>query len=77
MYLGVQKERLQDKEYYPLWEEVIQSVHNKWPSCLIQVHSTHLYYLTCQFEDISNDHIFKLLETYQDKVLCFSDDIQG
>lgn len=41
------------------------AIKDKWPNCLVQ------------FEDFSNDVCFDILERYQDRLLCFNDDIQG
>lgn len=65
LYLGVPYKRLPDKEFYPLIDEFIMAVKDKWPKCLLQ------------FEDFSNDHSFELLERYRNRLLCFNDDIQG
>ncbi|EFA83632.1 NADP-dependent malate dehydrogenase [Heterostelium album PN500] len=64
-YLGEKHARLSDPEYYALMEEFLVAVYNKWPKVLVQ------------FEDISNDHCFTLLENYRNRFLCFNDDIQG
>src|SRR3989338_5966675 len=65
MYLGCRYSRIPDDEYYPLVEEFMMAVKDKWPQCLVQ------------FEDFSNNHVFKLLEEYRHRTLCFNDDIQG
>lgn len=57
--------RVPDEEYYPLVDEFLMAVKDKWPKCLVQ------------FEDFSNNHCFDLLEKYRNKLLCFNDDIQG
>ncbi|EGC40509.1 malic enzyme [Dictyostelium purpureum] len=64
-YLGERHTRVADDQYYPLVDEFLQAAFDKWPNVLVQ------------FEDISNDHCFKLLDDYRDKFLCFNDDIQG
>lgn len=64
-YLGVRQPRLGNDQYYPLMDEFLMAVKDKWPSALIQ------------FEDFSNDHCFDLLAAYENKCRCFNDDIQG
>eukprot|EP01132_Coremiostelium_polycephalum_P000887 gene887-1110_t len=64
-YLGEKHPRVPDSEYYPLVDEFLQAAFDKWPNVLVQ------------FEDISNDHCFKLLDDYRNKYRCFNDDIQG
>eukprot|EP00919_Chromeraceae_sp_WS-2016_P059876 GHVR01142313.1.p1 GENE.GHVR01142313.1~~GHVR01142313.1.p1 ORF type:complete len:457 (+),score=110.21 GHVR01142313.1:373-1743(+) len=64
-YLGCRHERLVDVEYFPMIDEFVNAVKDKWPSCLLQ------------FEDFSTPHCFDLLEKYRHKTLCFNDDIQG
>ncbi|EGG16759.1 NADP-dependent malate dehydrogenase [Cavenderia fasciculata] len=64
-YLGEKHARIKDEEYYALMDEFLSAVYNKWPKVLVQ------------FEDISNDHCFALLENYRNKYFCFNDDIQG
>eukprot|EP01133_Synstelium_polycarpum_P014805 gene14805-17504_t len=64
-YLGEKHTRISDAEYYQLMEEFLVAVYDKWPNVLVQ------------FEDISNDHCFTLLEQYRNRFFCFNDDIQG
>ena len=64
-YLGCKHPRIPDSEYYPLVDEFLMAVKDKWPSCLLQ------------FEDFSNDHCFELLERYRKRMRAFNDDIQG
>lgn len=64
-YLGQRHPRLPDAQFYPLVEEFMAAVKDKWPNALVQ------------FEDFSNNHCFELLDTYRNKQLCFNDDIQG
>lgn len=45
--------RVPDEEYYPLVDEFLMAVKDKWPKCLVQ------------FEDFSNNHCFELLERYR------------
>lgn len=65
VYIGDKRHRLTDEMYYPMIEEFVTAVQDKWPSALIQ------------FEDFSNDHCFEILKTYRKKARCFNDDIQG
>mmetsp|Transcript_28012 Transcript_28012/g.54875 ORF Transcript_28012/g.54875 Transcript_28012/m.54875 type:complete len:588 (+) Transcript_28012:180-1943(+) len=64
-YLGCRHKRLGDDEYFPLMDEFLNAVKEKWPRALLQ------------FEDFSTPHCFELLEKYRKKMLCFNDDIQG
>ncbi|MBK8349471.1 MAG: NAD-dependent malic enzyme [Saprospiraceae bacterium] len=65
MYLGSPHKRLQGKEYDEIVEEFVMSVQEKFPKALIQ------------FEDFVTPNAYKILEKYQNRVLCFNDDIQG
>ncbi|KAH3744995.1 malic enzyme [Pelomyxa schiedti] len=64
-YLGVRAERLQDDQYFPLVEEFMTAVMDKWPHCLVQ------------FEDFQSPRCFTVLDFYKEKYRCFNDDIQG
>ncbi len=64
-YLGYPHKRLQGSEYDEILEEFIMAVQEKYPKALIQ------------FEDFITPNAYKILEKYQEKVLCFNDDIQG
>lgn len=65
LYLGLRRERVTGDEYFALVDEFIQAARRRWPKVLIQ------------FEDFGNHNAFELLRRYQDKILCFNDDIQG
>jgi malate dehydrogenase (oxaloacetate-decarboxylating)(NADP+) len=65
LYLGVQKPRLGDPEYFGLCAEFMAAVEDKWPGCLVQ------------FEDFPTPRCFQLLDRFFKKQLCFNDDIQG
>jgi len=65
LYLGSKHERLANQEYYAMWDEFLLAVKDKWPNAILQ------------FEDISNDHCFELLQMYRHKLRAFNDDIQG
>eukprot|EP01071_Lankesteria_metandrocarpae_P001711 Lankesteria_metandrocarpae@DN1799_c0_g1_i1.p1 len=64
-YLGLRHRRLPDTEYYPLINELLFAVRDKWPRAVLQ------------FEDFSNNHCFDLLAQYRNEILAFNDDIQG
>ncbi|MCE2788339.1 MAG: NAD-dependent malic enzyme [Saprospiraceae bacterium] len=65
MYLGYPHKRLKGQEYDEIVDEFIRAVQAKYPRALIQ------------FEDFVTHNAYKLLQRYQNEVLCFNDDIQG
>ncbi len=65
IYLGYPHPRLKGQDYDEMVDEFVQAVQQKFPNALLQ------------FEDFITDNAYKLLERYQNKVLCFNDDIQG
>jgi len=65
LYIGYPHKRIQGQAYDDLLDEFIQTVQTRFPNALIQ------------FEDFQTANAFRLLEKYQDKILCFNDDIQG
>ena len=65
MYLGYPHKRLQGEDYDELIEEFVLMVQEKFPKALIQ------------FEDFVTPNAYKILNKYQERVLCFNDDIQG
>lgn len=65
LYLGFPSKRLPDSEYYPLLDEFIEAMSERYPHALIQ------------FEDFQTEKAFGILNKYREKILCFNDDIQG
>lgn len=65
LYLGLPRRRASEEEYVELIDEVMEALHARYPSLIIQ------------FEDWSSDHAFEFLERYQHKYPMFNDDIQG
>ncbi|KAI9095466.1 malic enzyme [Phlyctochytrium arcticum] len=65
LYLGLRQKRPTDEDFFSFFDEVMESLHRKWPKMLIQ------------FEDFSSEHAFQSLARYREKYLSFNDDIQG
>lgn len=65
LYIGYPHRRLEGEAYTSLMDEFVMAVQRKFPGVLIQ------------FEDFVTKHAYGHLHAYQDKVLCFNDDIQG
>jgi malate dehydrogenase (oxaloacetate-decarboxylating)(NADP+) len=65
LYLGHRHERVRGAEYDAFIDEFFTAVKDKWPNCAVQ------------FEDFANCNAFRLLDKYQNRYACFSDDIQG
>jgi malate dehydrogenase (oxaloacetate-decarboxylating)(NADP+) len=65
LYQGRREARVRGPEYFAFIEEFIQAVMKNFPNALLQ------------FEDFATPNAVELLERYQDRLLCFNDDIQG
>src|SRR5271166_5656524 len=65
LYLGLREPPPTDKELDDLVEEFVQAVQKVFPGCCIH------------FEDWKGADALRMLSRYQDKVLCYNDDIQG
>ncbi|HEX2243905.1 MAG TPA: NAD-dependent malic enzyme, partial [Gammaproteobacteria bacterium] len=64
-YLGVRQRRMRGETYFAFVDKFVQAVHERWPNAAIQ------------WEDLSKEVAFKVLERYRYKVPSFNDDIQG
>jgi malate dehydrogenase (oxaloacetate-decarboxylating) len=64
-YLGVRQRRMRGESYLGFMDKFVQAAHERWPKAVIQ------------WEDLSKEVAFKVLERYRHKVPCFNDDIQG
>lgn len=64
-YLGVRQPRLKGDAYLAFMDKVVDAVHARWPHAVLQ------------WEDLSKDTAFTVLERYRQKIPSFNDDIQG
>ena len=64
-YLGVRQKRLRGDEYLKFFDQFVDAVKARWPNAVIQ------------WEDLSKDSAFMVLERYRDVLPSFNDDIQG
>ena len=64
-YLGVRQRRLRGEAYLEFVDRFVEAVTERWPKTVIQ------------WEDLSKDVAFKVLERYRERIACFNDDIQG
>jgi malate dehydrogenase (oxaloacetate-decarboxylating)(NADP+) len=65
LYLGLKVKPPSERELDELVEEFVQAVQQVFPNCCIH------------FEDWKGSDAIRVLARYQDKVLCYNDDIQG
>jgi len=65
LYLGVRQSRLTGKDYMEFCEKFVEAVKRNWPRAIIQ------------WEDLSKDAAFNVLERFRDEVCSFNDDVQG
>jgi malate dehydrogenase (oxaloacetate-decarboxylating) len=64
-YLGVHATRLRGAEYLAFMDKFVTAVRARWPRAVLQ------------WEDLSKDTAFDVLERYRKKLPSFNDDIQG
>ncbi|MFZ1324545.1 MAG: NAD-dependent malic enzyme [Candidatus Contendobacter sp.] len=64
-YLGVRQRRLRGERYLAFLDKFVRSIQDRWPRAVIQ------------WEDLSKDVAFTVLERYRKQLPSFNDDIQG
>ncbi len=64
-YLGVRHKRLKDAEYMAFIDAFVDAVKARWPRAVIQ------------WEDLSKDTAFAVLERHRKRLPSFNDDVQG
>jgi malate dehydrogenase (oxaloacetate-decarboxylating) len=64
-YLGLRQKRLRGAEYLALTDQVVEAIRARWPRALVQ------------WEDLSKDTAFDVLDRYRKRLPSFNDDIQG
>ena len=64
-YLGVRQKRLRGAEYFAFMDRFVDAVRKRYPNAVLQ------------WEDLSKDAAFSVLERYRKKLPSFNDDIQG
>jgi malate dehydrogenase (oxaloacetate-decarboxylating) len=64
-YLGVRHKRIDREQYLDFMDKIVDAVAARWPRAVIQ------------WEDLSKEAAFTVLERYRDRIPSFNDDIQG
>jgi len=64
-YLGVRQKRLRGESYFAFFDRFVDAVRERYPNAILQ------------WEDLSKDSAFAVLERYRKKLASFNDDIQG
>lgn len=64
-YLGVRQPRMRGEEYIAFVDSFVAAVKSRWPRAVIQ------------WEDLSKDTAFAVLERHRKSIASFNDDIQG
>lgn len=64
-YLGVREPRLKGEAYLAFMDKVVGAIRARWPRAILQ------------WEDLSKDTAFTVLERYRKELPSFNDDIQG
>ncbi len=64
-YLGVRQRRLRGDRYLVFLDKFVKSIQDRWPRAVIQ------------WEDLSKNVAFTVLDRYRKKIPSFNDDIQG
>ncbi|MDX2164623.1 MAG: NAD-dependent malic enzyme [Gammaproteobacteria bacterium] len=65
LYLGSRHSRISKAEYDNFIEKFIKAIQKKFPKAFLH------------FEDFGRNNARRILDSYQDKICCFNDDIQG
>jgi malate dehydrogenase (oxaloacetate-decarboxylating) len=65
LYLGVRQRRLRGDDYLRLLDAFVAGVRKRWPRAVVQ------------WEDLSKDTAFTVLDRYRDRFASFNDDVQG
>jgi malate dehydrogenase (oxaloacetate-decarboxylating) len=64
-YLGLRQKRARGAEYFALMDQVVDALRARWPRVVLQ------------WEDLSKDTAFDVLDRYRKRIASFNDDIQG
>src|SRR6185436_1382465 len=64
-YLGVRQKRIRGEDYIKFIDKFAEAVWKRWPQAVIQ------------WEDLSKDTAFTVLDRYRNRGPSFNDDIQG
>lgn len=65
LYLGAAQERLEGEAYLHFIDRFVDAIEARWPNAIIQ------------WEDLSKEAAFTVLERYRKRIPSFNDDIQG
>ncbi len=64
-YLGLRQKRSRGADYFAVMDQVVDAIRARWPRAVLQ------------WEDLSKDTAFDVLERYRKRIPSFNDDIQG